>query len=522
MLTHNELLLASEVFWRSLRYFNFYRLFIACFLVLIGSQVARINSDFSVADVRTFRISSFFYLFACIASIAWLRQKRAQFNLQLSVLVLVDVVALLVMMHASGGVRSGLGVLLLVSLAAAGLVGQGRMVLFFASLATLGLLFEQFYFGLRNDFDGAGPAFFQAGLFSLAFFATAISARLLARRVLASEELARRRGKDLSRQLRLTTRVIAMLDDGVLVVSPSGDVVQASPRAREFLSLGSEEGSSLSIVWPELAHFYVNWTKGEPDRSLEMRFAPTGVVLSIRFLPVDASGGDSLILLQDVGLQRNLAQRMKLAALGRLTANIAHEIRNPLSSIRHATELLVEDVSDRSSQRLLQIVLDNTQRLDRIVCDVLELGRRDKVQRNLIVLLDFLPIFVQQFEASQKINQSVIVLQPIHGALLFDVTHLHQVLWNLLVNAVRYASGRAGSIVLCSSCEPVPTICVIDDGPGVSSENVLELFEPFVTTHAQGNGLGLFVARELCEANGASLMYEVNPSGACFVLRGDS
>lgn len=509
----------SESYWRSLRYFNVYRLIIALMLALVGVQGGDWDTGSIVGGTRFFTFVSLAYLVACAVAVVSLWQTTRCFNLHLSLIVAIDTVFLLTMMHAMGGLRSGLGVLLLISLAAAGLVGHGRLVLSYAAFASLGLLLQQAYQGLLSEFEGV--AFFRAGLFSLAFFATAISARLLARRVLSSEELAQRRGRDLSRQLKLTNRVIAMLDDGVLVVSPYGQILQANPRARDLLSLDEPALGALAATWPELAEEFLAWQCGSVAHLAALRFGPSGPVLSVRFLPVDFPGGDSLIFLQDLGHQRELAQRMKLAALGRLTANIAHEIRNPLSAIRHATELLAEDVHDRSGARLLRIVLDNTQRLDGIVTDVLELGRRDRVERKPIKLAEFLPLFVQQFEVAQKISPGRISIRSSPAVIQFDTTHLHQVLWNLLGNAMRYASSRPGAVVLEVAPNGEPALSIVDDGPGIPEEQRAQLFEPFVTTHAHGSGLGLFIARELCEANGASLEYRPGDVGACFVVRGE-
>ena len=119
--------------------------------------------------------------------------------------------------------------------------------------------------------------------------------------------------------------------------------------------------------------------------------------LRARFVPTESSERDVLVFLEDVGRLQEQAQQLKLAALGRLTANIAHEIRNPLSAISHAGELMLEERRGEMFERLLRIVLDNTQRLERIVSDVLELGRRDRAYRELIQLKESLPLFVQEY-----------------------------------------------------------------------------------------------------------------------------
>jgi two-component system sensor histidine kinase PilS (NtrC family) len=227
-----------------------------------------------------------------------------------------------------------------------------------------------------------------------------------------------------------------------------------------------------------------------------------------------------------MGRLQEQAQQLKLAALGRLTANIAHEIRNPLSAISHAGELMLEDHRGGVNDRLLRIVLDNTQRLERIVSDVLELGRRDRAHRELIQLQESLPLFVEEYAVKEKVSLDIIRLE-FSGAstLCFYRSHFHQVLWNVLGNALRHSQRMAGSVRLLvqnGQHEGWVELHVIDDGEGVSDEQREQIFEPFFTTHNRGTGLGLYIARELSEANGAQLELQGNMPGAHFRITGRS
>jgi two-component system sensor histidine kinase PilS (NtrC family) len=242
----------------------------------------------------------------------------------------------------------------------------------------------------------------------------------------------------------------------------------------------------------------------------------------VRFVAIERNAENgAVIFLEDMRRVRAEAQQIKLAALGRLTANIAHEVRNPLSAISYATELLQEQQGDASNRRLLQIVLDNTHRINQIVKDVMQLNRRDRAQPEVFELAAILRGFAEEFDLAER-HAGVMVLAGLTaGEVSFDRGHFRQVLWNLCRNALRYGRKLPGSLVLAMSAENgLVTLAVQDDGPGISVEHQGKLFEPFFTTAADGTGLGLYIAKELCEANGARLEYRADEelTGACFSI----
>jgi two-component system sensor histidine kinase PilS (NtrC family) len=251
-----------------------------------------------------------------------------------------------------------------------------------------------------------------------------------------------------------------------------------------------------------------------------MRFADSGRLVRARFVSAGVAGGAfSLVFLEDLSKLQEQAQQLKLAALGRLTASIAHEIRNPLSAITHAGDLLHEEQRSPQKERMVQIIRDNARRLERMVHDVLELSRRDRVQPEPIRVRQYLLTFIEEFARNegQIPGESFSVEAADDVTVEFDRAHLNQVLWNLLHNAWRHCRRLAGSVRISASRRANRVeLHVIDDGDGVPKALQAQLFEPFFTTFASGTGLGLYIARELCAANGASLDYLDRGSGANF------
>ena len=332
------------------------------------------------------------------------------------------------------------------------------------------------------------------------------------------------RGVDLNNQTVISQRVIEEMQDGVVVLRRDGRVRQSNPRARQLLGLDGRSECVLETYSPELALAFVEWSRDASEEVVLVRVPASGMQLRARFAPTASSESDVLVFLEDMGRLQEQAQQLKLAALGRLTANIAHEIRNPLSAISHAGELLREERRGEMYERLLRIMHDNTRRLERIVSDVLELGRRDRTYREVIDLREALPLLIEEYLTTEKLSPDVFCLDLSGVATLcFDRSHFHQVLGNLLGNALRHSRRIAGSVCLRARDGKGDTqveLHVINDGEGIDEAQREHIFEPFFTTHHRGTGLGLYIARELCEANGVLLELQGTGPGADFCLLG--
>jgi two-component system sensor histidine kinase PilS (NtrC family) len=504
----------TETFWRSLRYFSLYRVVVAAVFVLafvLTDGAGKLGSQSS----STFALAASFYLFAAIGFLFVLAHWQRAFNLQLTAQVACDIAALGVIMYASGGAKSGVAIMLVIVVAAAGLVGQGRLTLFYAALATLVVLGEQ---TLRLiNFDAQSEDFLRTGLTCIGFFAAAAIAQLLSRRVVANELLARQRGLELADQIRVNQQVVRDMDDGILVVDGADRITLHNPQAAALLMAPLGANAQLASASPALAECLARQRSGRAGADV-LQISAGGRQLLARFVPPE-DAGKTLIYLQDLGRVQAQAQQIKLAALGRLTANIAHEIRNPLAAISHAAELLAEEQRAEMRSRLIRIIGDNGARLNRLVGEILELGRRDRALPETIHASGFLRQFVGEYSLHDSGARARIRLAgEDQGSVSFDRTHLHRVLENLVTNALRYASAAPGAVCIKAvSAGPAKVeLHVIDDGPGIPQAERGKVFEPFFTTHSSGTGLGLYIAKELCEANGATLELLDSPTGAHF------
>lgn len=509
----------QEALWRSIYFFNIYRLILGGVLVFLSGALGN-SLSLGAHNLALFYNTSFLYVVLALISQQAIRLRKPRFAIQLSLQVGTDIVCLMLLSHASGGIQSSLSILLLVSLAAAGLISRGRITLFFAALASIAVLLEHSYAVL---FEGAEVGLYlHAALLSVAYFAVAWVAHTLAKYAIASEKLAEQRGVDLANMAEANRLAIQGMLDGVLVVDERGVVRQFNPAAERLLGyqFPVAGGVKLERCAPLLAELFDDWRQGQ-GRTLEVVQLPaTGSQVRVRLLPVQREGlWGVLLFLEDMRRIQAQAQQIKLAALGRLTANIAHEVRNPLSAISYATELLHEEGQNPAHERLVQIILDNTARLNRIVQDVMQLNRRDRAQVEPLRLQEILPRFVDEICQAEHVESAIFGLAVPECEVGFDRGHFNQVLWNLCGNALRYCRKTAGSVQLrvVRAAAGGVELEIWDDGPGVTAEVEAQLFEPFFTTEASGTGLGLYIARELCEANGAVLEYVRRPAeGACF------
>ena len=509
-----------EHYGRPLFFFNVYRLTLGLLLLLIVTIWGN-RLWLGSYDMTLFVVTDLAYVLFSVACFGLIKA-RWHFDLLLMMQVMADIGFIVVLTYASGGISSGLGLLLLTALAGAGLISRGRLALFYAALAALAVLLEHTYQVLR--FDAPVAQYVQAGLLSGGYFATAWLAHTLARYAQASEQLAAQREIDLANMAQVNQLVIRDMQDGVLVVDEDGIIRQFNARAERLIGSIPHErrNPSLAECAPALAHRFELW-RGQSGTDVDTG-APFTQNVSARFVPIGRQRRlGAVIFLEDQSRVQAQARQLKLAAIGRLTANIAHEVRNPLGAISHAAELMQEEPAiNDTTRRLLTIIRENSQRLDRMVNDVLRLNRGERAHRERFKLVDFLRTFVEQFAQIEKVDAGIFAIElTADPEVLFDRSNLNQVMWNLCRNALRHCRRERASIrirVALDRVMPVVKLDVIDDGPGVPAGVRSHLFEPFFTTAAGGTGLGLYIAREVCDANGATLDYVETAAGAQFTV----
>ncbi len=439
--------------------------------------------------------------------------------------LLVDVLAVAVLLIASGGASSGLGSLLFIPIGAAAVSLSRRVAVLSAAIASIAILVGEF---LTRVTAGPGVADFgAAGLLGAVLFVFAVAGNWLGSRMRESEALARRRGVDLANLAQLNAYIVQHLRESIVVVDETGRIRLMNESAANFLgTAGSASGRKLSDVSEELHHIWEKWLQRPNQVREQPSFlsADNATVIIPHFAALGSTESTpaSLVFLEDSSLLAERVQQSKLASLGRLSASIAHEIRNPVGAISHAGQLLAEseNIGD-AEQRLTQIIGNHSRRVNEIIENVLQLSRRDTTRPQRLKLADWLDIFVDEFGRTLQLSAEAVVVSNEDPDLevRMDPSHLHQVLWNLCENAVKYGKSadqersvlelRVGRIASNNR----PFLDVSDRGPGIDTALADRIFEPFFAGEEEGTGLGLFIARELCECNRATLIYHPRDSG---------
>jgi two-component system sensor histidine kinase PilS (NtrC family) len=527
----------QETFWRTLQTFNATRVVIA--LVLLGYvSVNTKKGVWSVEDVQYLEICGI-YLTLAIGFTTLGAYFRRRFLLQVSSQIALDVAVISMLYVAAGGTKSGLAILYLFPLAGGAILAPMLLALFFVSVVTLVMLVESGYQILSLASENFVS---QAGLYGAAFFFAVYVINRMAARLISQEKLAAQRGQDLKMQEAINRLAIADMGDGILVIGRDSTIFTCNPAAERMLGVTFPDDkprvklTQITQLQPIVEAFHA-WSAHAADRPSAETIEPAFVIikpvedgshgvatgwarrellshLKLRFAAVKTDGMSedrTLIFLQDVSDIENQAQQLKLASMGRLTASIAHEVRNPLSAISYAASLLGEETVEPAQRRLLHIVGENVTRLNQMIEDILKLSRKAQSYGEPILLAETLAGILDEFQETHGLKKGVVELADIgQYHVWFDPLHLHEVVVNLLSNAVRYASGKPASIrmYLLSDGANRLELHVQDDGPTIAQEVRAHLFEPFYTTSSKGTGLGLYVARELCLNNGAMLDYE--------------
>lgn len=501
--------LSPDSVWQPLHYFNIYRLLLAGpFLALVVWGDA--PRPLGETNIMLFRAAAaFYFLFALSSAIAG-RLRRPDFDTQVVVQIYVDIFTVSLFMHASGGVSSGFGMLLIVAIAGGSILTRGGVALLFAATAALSVLGQQYYGWATGLFSTASYA--HVAMLSAAFFATAYLTYISARRIRISEELAAEREVDLANLAQLNEHIIRRMQAGILAIDSQGHIRLMNRSAQRLLGVSRESGGKqLPRVLRGLAGLMQEWRQDMSQATHMFRPEGTETKVMASFAAIGTQASDGvLIFLEDASGLAQRAQQLKLAGLGRLAASIAHEIRNPLSAISHAGQLLDESRNlDKGDRRLTHMIRDNAERMNAIIEDVLQLGRGKPAEPERVALAPWLDGFVADFVTTNASARDAITVsvEPEDLEVRFDPNQLRQVVWNLCENGLRHGNGDPGLELNARIGEQTrrPYLEVQDHGEGIPVEVEEQIFEPFYTTRVDGTGLGLYLARELCEGNQASL-----------------
>ncbi len=502
-----------------MRLFNQYRLFL---IIALGAvyYLSSTQTILGQRDAEVFELAHLAYLVASLALIYLQMINKPTPLARLYIENYTDIAFICLMMYASGGVQSGFGTLLIVTIALLSQLLSVRMSIYFAALASVIVLTEEL---LARLMIGESAANFQrtallCTMLMLVAWLISVPIRRLSK-VETPAATADRAALTVQQVAHLNEEIIRELDSGVLVIDSSERVLLMNDTARNLLSC---EFETLPVHTGKVSHnLFKNLQEarqGIPIDSKTFEVEPTGTVVLPQYIPLSAGG--MLVKLDDHAHIRQQFQQLKLASLGRLSASIAHEIRNPLGAISHAIQLLHEsnDLTPQDNE-LLDIAFRHTNRIDRIVDDVLQLSNRRQVRSDLVDISALVDMFCQRFsEENNLIVGSVQCNTEPHVQANFDPEHLDQVLWNLCTNARLHNDNN--DICITVSCwqskQGAAIIDIVDNGLGINDIDREQLFEPFYTTHNDGSGLGLFIIRELCELNKASIECVPREQGAHF------
>ncbi len=504
---------------RVLRFVGVFRAGIAAAMLLIALGFP-VSPILGTRDPALFLTTAAIYSAFALLVLAWQWQRPVILPRIALLELAADVLAVTLLMHASGGVQSGIGGLLVVFVGAASLTLRGRQAFFAAAVAALAVLAEQAF----SVLDRSAPSgeFLAAGVLGAIIFMIASAAYPMARRLEESEALARQRGIDLANLAQLNEYIIQNLRESIVVVDEANRIRLINQSAAEHAGIRTREpGQDLARLAPHLSRMLADWRRqGNPLLQPPSFLSADGATRINAYLaPLGGrEDGPVLMFLEDAGLLAQKVQQTKLAALGRLSASIAHEIRNPVGALSHASQLLDESPGlSPDDRRLIDIIQTNSRRVSEIVENVLQLSRRENSRPELIYLSSWTREFAAEFSSTLELYEGQVTVAPAEDVeVRMDPGHLRQIVWNLCENAVKYGSVTGGIAVEISFGRLPgtrrPYLEVADSGPGIPPEMRDQIFEPFATGRNGGTGLGLFISRELCECNRAALIHEPRQS----------
>ena len=507
---------------RILRLFDQYRVVLGAVLVMLSTSDLG-QELFQLAHSPLFILCSWVYLGLNI--VLGLFSPRPTQTSQIFSLALVDLVLLSLLFYAAGGTASGMGNLFIVSVALSNIVLRGRIGILIAAIASISVIYQTFYLSLA--FEVVGAQYVQAGALGAICFGTALFVQGITQKLDASENLAAKRALDVANLEKLNNLILQRMRTGILVLDDQLRVILANQSAHQLLANDFLTGQRLTQLNPALCDRIRQWQANPTLRPNSLQMPSNDVVLQPSFVSLlDAEHQRTLVFLDDAAELAQQVQQLKMASLGRLTAGIAHEIRNPLGAISHAAQLLQESEElEPHDKRLAQIIQDHSRRMNLVIENVLQLSRRRQSEPQLLDLKYWVHRFCADFRERAGENQHLHVhTQAGSIQTRMDPHQLTQVLTNLIDNGLRHSAKRHPQAQVWLNLykddeSELPVLEIADDGHGIAPDQLNDLFEPFFTTESHGTGLGLYLSKEICENNQAHLTYRHSEhGGSCFTI----
>ena len=513
----------TDLAWRVIGLLNLYRLLVPLVLMTVqaaaGPQWALLASR-----PRLFLSACIAYLTAGVLLVIARRLEWSSLRIVALVNSGVDAAAIGLILYASGGVSSGLGILLVLPVGAMAVLADYRDAFLLAALAAIAVLVQQIFVNIDG---GPSTDYTTAGVLGAVLFLTALSAWPIANRLRESEALVRRQEVDLANLAQLSQYIIQHLRESILVIDTHDRIRLINESAAHILGdTNAVPEALLGEASPRLLYLLETWRQNQGNTAVfpapDQTFVAADGARLIRanFAPLGSSSPTPVIVfLEDTSLMAEKIQQSKLAALGRLSASIAHEIRNPVGAMSHAAQLLGESATvSAGEKRLTEIMRTNADRVSAIINNVLSLSKREETRTETISLPVWTEEFHEEFCETMQLSRERVrtdALSPVE--VRADPSQLRQIVWNLCENAFKHGvADRPGEIIEIRHGRLSPTgrpyLQVMDRGAGVNPDHAERIFEPFFSG-GRGTGLGLFLARELAQTNGATLLYEPRHGG---------
>ncbi len=511
--------------------YSSYRLLInVVYLILAYATVN--NDSTSLLPSLLQQTALIFYLLLSIILLALFYVVRKRPQRQLGFGLVVDVIILSLLLYSSGAPDLQLTMLYMVVVAASFMLLTGSQAMIITLLAIILVIYQQFFYAIANSINLVNLG--DALLMSASFLVVGFLSWTVSQRLLHVEQVSAQQTKEMERLNDINQEVISQMVNGVIVLDRQ-QIVLANHASYQLLGINENENYELQHFQQQLSHLHTqlleSWLSIPTGQSsLFIYELPTtinaSIIARLRVQITPLKYHSHLIILEDLRREQASAQQLKLASLGQLTASIAHEIRNPLSAISQASQLLMEEVDeadsienndDNANHELYKMIFSQTKRVNRIIEDVLKLSKRQPANKQSIALDSWMPDFITNHFSGHDVFLSGKV-QPL---ILFDTHQLEQILINLINNGLRHSSlshpHAYVEVEIYSSRNDV-IIDILDNGTGVKTDDIEHLFEPFFTTDRTGTGLGLYLSQAFTEANQARLVYVAEHKKTCFRL----